>query len=178
MTAPGTGVVGEGPALLEAGAIARRVRDECDALARDYPDGDLVLLALLPAGGAFAAALSRGLAVRHELDAIAISPFDAAATAAARLTRAPAVDLGGRAVVIVDAVADTGLTLHFALRELAGQSPASLEACVLVDRRARRLVPELPLRPGSIDVGDGVLAGFGLGPDDAARALPDVHRVG
>ena len=66
------------------------MRAECDALARDYPEGDLVLLALLPTGGAFAAALSRSLAVRHDLDAIAISPFDAAATAAARLTRAPA----------------------------------------------------------------------------------------
>jgi hypoxanthine-guanine phosphoribosyltransferase len=178
VTAPGPGAVGHAPALVDAEAIASRVRAECDALARDYPEGDLILLALLPTGGAFAAALSRSLAVRHDLDAIAISPFDAAATAAARLTRAPALVIAGRPVVIVDAVADTGLTLHFALRELAAEAPASLEACVMVDRRARRLVPDLPLRPGAVDVGDGVLAGFGLGPDDGARALPDVHRIG
>ena len=177
MTGRGPAAIGQEPALLDATAIALRVRDECDGLARDYPDGDLVLLALLPTGGAFAAALSRGLAVRHDLDAIAISRFDASAPAA-QVIRAPAVAVGGRPVVVVDAVADTGLTLHFALRELAADAPASLEACVLVDRQARRLVPDLPLRRGSIDVGDGVLAGFGLGPDDAARALPDVHRIG
>jgi hypoxanthine phosphoribosyltransferase len=178
VTAGATGVVGQAGALLDAATIAERVRDECAALAHDHPDGDLVLLALLPTGGAFAASLSRGLAVRHDLDAIAISPFDAAASAAARVTRAPAVDIAGRPVVVVDAVADTGLTLHFALRELAAAAPASLEVCVLVDRRARRLVPDLPLRGGAVEVGDGVLAGFGLGPDDDARALPDVHRIG
>jgi hypoxanthine-guanine phosphoribosyltransferase len=48
--------------------------------------------------------------------------------------------------VIADAVADTGLTLHFALRQLALQEPATLEACVLVDQRERRLVDDLPLR--------------------------------
>jgi hypoxanthine phosphoribosyltransferase len=166
-----------GPVVLNARRIARRVREHAAALAADYPDGDLTLVALLPAGGAFAGSLSRRLEVPHELDAMQVSRFDPRPGARARVTRPPATPLAGRHVVVVDAVVDTGLTLYVALRALARAEPASLEACVLVDRRARRLIDDLPLRAGGFALRDARLAGFGLGPDKAQQALQDVHRI-
>jgi hypoxanthine phosphoribosyltransferase len=166
-----------GPVVLNARRIARRVREHAASLAADHPGGDLTLVALLPAGGAFAASLSRELHVPHVLDAIQISRFDPRPGARARIVRRPRQPLAGRHVVVVDAVVDTGLTLHFALRKLAAEQPASLEACVLVDRRAHRLIDDLPLRAGGFPLREARLAGFGLGPDDALRALQDVHRV-
>jgi hypoxanthine-guanine phosphoribosyltransferase len=130
---------------LDATQIAERVGELAAGLSADYPDGELTLVALLPSGEAFARSLSRALSVPHVLDAIAVSRLGPRSQRAL-VTRPTDRPVRGRAVVVVDTVADTGLTLHFALRQLALQQPTSMEACVLVDQRQRRLVDDLPLR--------------------------------
>ena len=131
---------------LEALEIAERVRAHALALGDEHPDGELMIVALLPSGDAFSRLLSRSLRVPHTLDAIAISRLGSGRRGSATVTRWPDRPVRGRAVVVVDAVVHTGLTLHFALRQLAAAQPASLEACVLDDRRRLRLVDDLPLR--------------------------------
>lgn len=131
---------------LDALDIAERVRAHAVALGEEHPDGDLMVVALLPSGDAFSRLLSRSLRVPHALDAIAVSRLGPGRRGTATVTRWPDRPVRGRAVVVVDAVVHTGLTLHFALRQLAAAEPASLEACVLDDRRRLRLVDDLPLR--------------------------------
>jgi hypoxanthine-guanine phosphoribosyltransferase len=133
---------------LDALAIAERVRAHALALGDDHPDGDLTVVALLPSGDAFSRLLSRSLRVPHQLDAVGVARPGAGGRghAGVAITRWPDRPLRGRAVVLVDAVVHTGLTLHYALRQLATLEPGSLEACVLDDRRRLRLVDDLPLR--------------------------------
>jgi hypoxanthine phosphoribosyltransferase len=158
--------------VLAAADRERCVRRLAAELDEAHPEGDLVLVALLPKGGRLAADLSRALAVPHVLDDAALAPYRAGGRS--DLSRQPRTPLAGRSVVVVDTVADTGLTLRAALRRLAEQAPASLEACVLLDRPARRLVSALPLVFVGLTTSEDDLAGFGLGDDSVLAARPDI----
>ena len=93
----------------------------------------------------------------QELKGVAIDDFDALRCA-------------GRAVVIVDDIADEGRTLEAVRARVAASRPASLRAAVLVSKHARRRVA-VPLDWVGFDVADGWLVGFGMDLDGRLREL-------
>ena len=81
-----------------------------------------------------------------------------------------AEDLSGKAVLIVDDVANTGRTLFYALRPLQSVLPKKIEVAVLVDRR-HKTWPVYVTYSGmdlSTTIGDNVLVT--LGSDEPNRA--------
>ncbi len=94
-----------------------------------------------------------------------------------RLLKDLDLPIGGRHVLLVEDVVDTGLTLNFLARTLALREPASLSAVTLLDRPYRRLVDDVPLDYVGFTVPDELFAGYGLGLDERWRSLPDLHVV-
>jgi hypoxanthine phosphoribosyltransferase len=86
-------------------------------------------------------------------------------------------EIGGRDVLVVEDVIDTGLTLHSLCRMLALRSPRSLAAVTLLDRPYRRLVDDLPVRYVGFTVPDELFVGYGFDLDESYRNLPDLHVV-
>jgi hypoxanthine phosphoribosyltransferase len=113
----------------------------------------------LPGGERLARDLTRRLDW-PDASALQLAPF--AFGERARVERDVEVPLAGRAVVVVEGVVDTGLTLRGALAVLARHRPAALEACVLLDRPHRRLVDALPIRLAGFRAPDRLLVGYGL----------------
>lgn len=81
-------------------------------------------------------------------------------------------ELAARDVVVAVTALDTGLRLHSRLHALAKHAPASVHACVLLDRPRRRLAHDLPVIASAFAVGDVLFTGYGLG---AAALAPDLH---
>jgi hypoxanthine phosphoribosyltransferase len=75
--------------------------------------------------------------------------------------------------VLVEDIVDTGLTLHYLLGELGRRQPRSLEACALLDRTARRIIPT-PVAFRAFEVGDEFVLGYGL---DYAQRYRNLDRV-
>jgi hypoxanthine phosphoribosyltransferase len=157
--------------------IAGRVAELGRELARDYEGRQPLLVAPLPSSVVFLSDLSRALAIPHGIDAIQLAAYAGGQTGAVRLLKDLDHPIGGRDVVIVEDVVDTGLTLNFLARTLAPRGPASLAAVSLLDRPYRRLVESIPLRYVGFTVPDELFAGYGLGLDERWRALPDLHLV-
>jgi len=147
-----------GPVAFTASRIARRVEQLADDLAADHPATPPVLVAL-PGGERLAGDLAERLdwpePARLQLAAFVFGER-------ARVERDVDVSLAGRAVVVVEGIVDTGLTLRGALKILARHRPAALEACVLLDRPHRRLVDTLPIRLSGFRAPDRLLVGYGL----------------
>jgi hypoxanthine phosphoribosyltransferase len=123
--------------------------------------GDGVLLvAVLKGSVPFLADLVRSMSVLPEIDFLAISTY-APDTGRVRLLKDLDVDIAGRHVVIVEDIVDTGLTLTYLLGELGRRSPRSLSACVLLDKRARRIVPT-PVEHVGFVIPDEFVLGYGL----------------
>jgi len=136
-----------------------------------YDDG-VVLVAVLKGSVPFLADLVRSLTVSPVIDFMAISSY-APDTGRVRIVKDTEVDLYGRHVVIVEDIIDTGLTLTYLMGELAGREAASVDACALLDKSVRRIVPT-PLRFRGFEIDDEFVLGYGL---DYAERYRNLDRI-
>ena len=79
--------------------------------------------------------------------------------------------------MLVDAVIDTGMTMHYLVRSMALRNPASLHIVTLFDRPYRRLVEDLPVRSVGFTIPDEFFVGYGFELDERYRNLADLRLV-
>jgi hypoxanthine phosphoribosyltransferase len=85
-------------------------------------------------------------------------------------------EIQGRHVLIVEDIADCGLTLAWLVDFLKKRGPASLKVAVAVDKRARRETP-VALDYVGLALDDGFLIGYGLDYAERYRNLPDIYEI-
>jgi hypoxanthine phosphoribosyltransferase len=84
--------------------------------------------------------------------------------------------IAGKNVLVVEDIVDTGITLAFLLRHLAGKKAKTLKVCTLIDKRERRLVAVTVDYAGFV-CDRGFLVGYGLDLDECCRELEAIHEV-
>jgi hypoxanthine phosphoribosyltransferase len=154
---------------MDAAEVAETVARLAAEIDRDHPDG-VVLIGVLKGSLFFLADLARAVTVPCEVDFMAISHF-APDSGRVRIVKDLEGDIAGRAVVVVEDVVDTGLTLSYLLGQLAARNPASLAVCALLDRSRRRIVP-LPTRYLGVAIDDEFMLGYGLDYGERYRNHP------
>jgi len=158
----------------DAATIAETVARLGANIERDHPDG-VVLVGVLKGALLFTADLARAIrAVPVEVDFMSISRF-APDSGRVRILHDVGTDIGGRDVVIVEDMVDTGLTAAYLTSQLEMRAPRTLSMCALFDRPGRRIVPQ-PLRYRGLELGDEFVLGYGLHVHDLYRNLPFVAR--
>jgi hypoxanthine phosphoribosyltransferase len=141
-------------------------------IAADHPDG-VVLVGVLKGALLFLADLARAIPdVPVEVDFIAISRFKPD-SGRVRITQDVQIDIGGRDVVIVEDIVDTGLTLGFLMEHIRARGARAVEVCALLDRPVRRILP-LTVRYVGSEIPDVFVLGYGQHLDDLYRNLPCV----
>ena len=145
--------------LLTAEQLQEAVGRLAAELSSTYQDG-VLLVAVLKGSVPFLSDLLRRMTINPEVDFLAISHF-AEGTGRVRIVKDLDADIGGRDVVLVEDIVDTGLTLTYILGELAHRGPRSLEVCALLDKTVRRIVPT-PVRFRGFDIEDEFVLGYGL----------------
>jgi hypoxanthine phosphoribosyltransferase len=154
---------------MDAAEVAETVVRLAGEIDRDHPDG-VVLIGVLKGSLFFLADLARAITVPCEVDFMAISHF-APDSGRVRIVKDLEGDISGRAVVVVEDVVDTGLTLSYLLGQLQSRNPASLAVCALLDRSRRRIVP-LPTRYLGVAIDDEFMLGYGLDYGERYRNHP------
>ncbi len=153
--------------LLSETDIATRVRALGAEIAADHPDG-VVLVGVLKGALIFLADLVRAIdGIDVRVDFIAISRY-APDSGRVRILHDVDTELGGRDVVLVEDLVDTGLTLAYLLEHLRARNPRTLEVCALLDRPVRRIVP-LDVRYVGAEIPDVYVLGYGLHQADLYR---------
>ena len=79
-------------------------------------------------------------------------------------------------MLIVEDIIDSGLTLHYLMRNLKARNPASLEVCALLTKPDRRTV-DLPTRYIGFEIPDKFAIGYGLDHAERYRNLPYVAAL-
>ena len=120
----------------------------------------MLLVAVLKGSVPFLADMVRCLTLTPLVDFMAISSY-APDSGRVRIVKDLDLDVGGRDVVLVEDIVDTGLTLTYLLGQLRSRQARSVEACTLLDKAARRIVPT-PLRFRGFEIGDDFALGYGL----------------
>ena len=156
--------------VLDADALAGHVARLGAEIEQDHPDG-VLLIGVLKGALIFVADLARAITgVPVELDFISISRF-APDSGRVKILHDLDSDIGGRDVVVVEDMVDTGLTLAYLMGQLRDRGPRSLSACTLLDRPSRRIVPH-DLRYRGLVLEDEFVLGYGLHANDLYRNLP------
>lgn len=162
----------DAPAVLrDAGEIAAANRRLAAELSERHRDG-FVAVAVLKGSLFFLADLVRAVDTHVEIDFMAVTRF-APDSGRVRLVKDLDTDIAGRAVVLVEDVVDTGLSLGYLLGELRRRSPSSLSVCALLDKRDRRILP-VDVHHVGFEVADEFLLGYGLDFAGRYRNLPDI----
>ncbi len=125
----------------------------------------------------FVADLTRAISTPHALEFVALAGYGGrlGGRSNVRLLKDLDAPIGGRDVLVVEDVVDTGLTLNYLLRTLELRSPRDLAVCTLLDRPYRRLVEDLPIRYTGFTVPDEFFVGYGFDLDQRYRGLPDLR---
>ena len=167
-----------GEILVPADDLERRVRELAAEISRDYQDKDLVLVGVLKGAVFFLSDLMRALEVPCEVDFMAVASYGSAtrSSGVVRILKDLDAVIEGRDVLIVEDIVDSGLTLQYLLRNLAGRSPRSLEVCALLIKPERRKV-DLHTRYVGFEIPNRFAIGYGLDHGERYRNLPYVAAL-
>ena len=158
--------------------IRRRVEELGRAITRDYAGRAPVLISVLKGGSVFLADLIRAVHLPVAIDYMSISRYGGAAESMGRVRIVKDLDedIGGRDVIVVEDIVDTGLTLSYLLGVLDSREPSSVEVCTLLDKSVRRIAP-LEIRYAGFDCPDVFVVGYGLDVGERYRNVPDILAI-
>jgi hypoxanthine phosphoribosyltransferase len=158
--------------------IRRRIEELGRTITGDYEGRAPVLISVLKGGSVFLADLIREIRLPVAIDYMSISRYGGAAESMGRVRIVKDLDedIGGRDVIVVEDIVDTGLTLTYLLSVLESRHPASIAICTLLDKSVRRITP-LEIRYVGFDCPDVFVVGYGLDVGERYRNVPDILSI-
>jgi hypoxanthine phosphoribosyltransferase len=154
--------------------LQARISELAEQIEIEYGDiDDLLLICVLKGAFIFLSDLSRELKRPHMLDFMGVSSYGAGteSSGAVRIVLDLKEDIGGRHILIVEDIIDSGRTLDYLRRNLLARSPASLRIVALLDKPERREV-EVPVDFTGFHIPNEFVVGYGLDFGEIYRNLP------
>ncbi len=174
--------------LIDRTRIAARVREMGRQLSADleaelkregndtgnHPDR-IVMMPILTGAIVFTADLIREMPMRLSMRVVTVSSYPGASIVSkgAALRGAIPNDLGGRHIVVIDDIHDSGHTLALVRELVLEQNPASLRICVLLEKKVKRAA-EVHANYVGFEIPDEFVVGYGLDFDGYYRNLPEI----
>jgi hypoxanthine phosphoribosyltransferase len=161
--------------LIPAEEIDAKLAEMGRAISADYAGKDLLLVGVLKGAFMVMADLARHLDIPVEIDFMAVSSYGGAtkSSGVVRILKDLDVEITGRHVLIIEDIIDSGLTLHYLMRNLRVRQPASLAlAALLIKDGIDR--PPLDIAYEGFHIPPEFVVGYGLDYQEKLRNLPYV----
>jgi hypoxanthine phosphoribosyltransferase len=164
--------------LISEQEIQAKLAEMGQAITADYDGRGLLLVGVLKGAFVVMADLARHIALPLEFDFMAVSSYGAATktSGVVRILKDLDHDLKDRDVLVVEDIVDSGLTLKYLLKNLAGRKPASLEVAALLRKEGIQQV-ELDVRYIGFDIPNEFVVGYGLDYAERYRNLPYIGTL-
>lgn len=167
-----------GRVVVSAEEIDEKLREMGAQITRDYQGSDLLLIGILKGAFVVMADLARHIDLPVEFDFMAVSSYGSAtkSSGVVRILKDLDQEIEGRDVLIVEDIVDTGLTLHYLLKNLRVRRPKSLAlAALLIKDGVDR--PPLDVKYEGFHIPPAFVVGYGLDFDGKFRNLPYVAEM-
>ena len=165
--------------LISAKAIAARVEALAKEISNHYRDTDkLVVVGLLRGSFIFIADVVREIDLPVEVDFLEASSYGDAMESSreVRILKDLRGEIGGRDVLVVEDIIDTGHTLKHVLEILETRHPRRMEVCALLNKPARREA-EVRAKWIGFDIPDEFVVGYGIDYAQRNRNLGYIGKV-
>lgn len=155
--------------------IQKRVEELGKQIAEDYAGKKILVVSLLKGSFIFTADLVRAIdgPVKIEFMATASYGHGTETSGQVNILYDLKESLEGYDVLVVDDIADSGLTMKFVMEHLRSKNPASIKSCVLLDKPSRRQT-DLQADYVGFTIPDKFIVGYGLNYGDYYRNVPYV----
>jgi len=159
--------------LISSSAIATRVGALAREIDQKVPPGPLTVVGVLRGAFIFMSDLVRAIPREMTCDFLGVRSYGDATVSSGvvEITSDLAAPIAGKHVLLVEDIADTGLTLRYLLDLLHARSPASVHSCVLLSKTAQRTT-SIPVDFIGFEAPDAFVVGYGLDAGQIYRNLP------
>jgi hypoxanthine phosphoribosyltransferase len=164
--------------LIKSNQIASAVQRLASELNRDYRGKNPLLIGILKGSFVFMADLVRRLDMPLEVDFVRLSSYGSGTESSGKIRISGKLNLpvGGRHVIVVEDIIDTGLTTAYLLRHIKRNKPASAALCALTEKPSRRKV-DVKIDYLGFSVPDKFIVGYGIDWDEKYRNLSDICYI-
>ncbi|RKD27318.1 hypoxanthine phosphoribosyltransferase [Caminicella sporogenes DSM 14501] len=161
--------------LLSREDIQKRVEELGKEISNDYKEKNLLVVSLLKGSFIFTADLVREIDIPVKIEFMTTSSYGHSEESSGKVKVLYDIkgSLEGYDVLIVDDIADTGITMKYIIEYLKSKNPSSIKSCVLLDKPSRRKVELEPDYVG-FTIPDKFIVGYGLNYGDYYRNVPYV----
>jgi len=160
--------------LFDADVLRARIKELAASLSQDYQGKDPVLVGVLKGSALFLADLVREMTIPCTIDFVSMASYEGeSSTGEVRLLLDLRSNPHGKHVVIVEDIVDTGLSLSSLMENIKAKRPASVEICVLLDKKETRKIPVSTKYVG-FEIPNKFVIGYGLDYNEKYRQLPYV----
>ena len=159
--------------LFDEPAIHRRLDDIAAQISNDYRDRDLTVIAVLHGSLMFVADLLRRIPLPLKLDCLSVASYHEKAKSSGEIVfkQITLPDVGGRDILVLDDILDSGFTLAAVRETLETARPHSIRICVLLSKKKQR-VREVDADYVGFEIEDEFVVGYGLDFRERYRNLP------
>lgn len=164
--------------MIPAEKIDQAVTAVADRINNDYADKDTPLfVGVLNGSFMFLSDLIKKIEFNSELSFVKLSSYEGtSSTGKVKSLLGLNGSIGGRHVIIVEDIVDTGESIAHMIADLESRKPASIEVCTLFFKPASYSKP-YPIRYRALEIGNEFIVGYGLDYDQLGRNLKDVYVV-
>ena len=153
--------------------IAETVSRLAARINADYGGEEIIVGVVLKGSLTFAADLIRKLDMPIRLDFIQASSYGSGSksTGQVKIKKDLENDIGGKHLLLIEDIIDSGNTLAGLKKMLKDRGPASVKICALLSKPSRREV-EIEAEYIGAEIPDEFVVGYGLDYDEKYRNLP------
>jgi hypoxanthine phosphoribosyltransferase len=159
--------------LFDEPAIHRRLDDMAAQISNDYRDRELTVIAVLHGSLMFVADLLRRIPLPLKLDCLSVASYHGKAHSSGEIVfkQITLPDVGGRDILVLDDILDSGFTLAAVRETLETARPHSIRVCVLLSKKKQR-TREVDADYVGFEIEDEFVVGYGLDFRERYRNLP------
>ena len=164
--------------LIDRATLQARIAELGAKITRDYADDPPLLVCVLKGAFMFLSDLVRSIDLPIEVDFMAISSYGSGTQTSGivRIVKDLEISIEGRAVIVIEDIVDSGLTLSYLLKSLQARRPRSLAICALLTKPERREV-DVPVTYVGFEIPNRFVVGYGLDFDERFRNLEEIAVV-
>jgi len=155
--------------------IKKRVEEIGNQITKDYAGEELVVVGVLRGSIIFVADLIRHIDLPVILDTVALASYynGTESTGKVKINKDLESSITGKNVLIVEDIADRGVTLTFLTEMLQVRKAKSIKICTLLNKPSRRTI-EVNLDYVGFDIEDHFVVGYGLDFAQKYRNYPHI----
>jgi hypoxanthine phosphoribosyltransferase len=164
--------------MISAEEIQQKIKELGAAIARDYAGRKPELICVLKGAMVFMSDLIRAIDLELSIDFIAVSSYgkDTRSTGEVRIIKDLDEPLGGRDIILVEDILDTGLTLSYLVNSFHARGATSVKIVTLLNKPERRKA-QVDADYVGFTIPDKFVVGYGLDFAERYRNLPFIGVV-